>query len=286
MGKAHGIPELKFLHEIITDEITPSDDFALAERCARIQTEWIRSRPNDWNKCDMSKLPTIEIHFESYETKKPFLSRLLGRQQKGAQWRAVMKIWTCNTPRLMRQGVYWGPDDVNEVTGFVRLDDNRLSRAWGWGGRWKHMRAYNIQPPGDKVEWHGSLYVFTQEAATLARFDLSCITPETAVKMSADNWQKRLVYLADRRRPDLSFNTIFGSMPLKGWWIWPKAGSSISERTTVSSSNMALECPKNSPTTDPNGITERFILFVRIDRDLRAAKPYSKVDENAWPLRC
>lgn len=257
----------------------PSDDFSLDERCARIQRGSIASRPEDWNQYGLSKIPTIQIHFQPDEGKKPLLSRLLGRRQKGAQWRAIMRIWTCNTPRLMRQGFYWGPDDVNEAKGSVQLYDKVSSRAWGLGRRWKHVREYELQPPGGKVEWLGDIMVFAQEAAALAQFDLSYITPERAVKMTATNWQQRLVYLADRRRPDLSFNTIYGSMPLKGSWIWPKAESSISERTIVASgSGMALECPKNSPTTGPSGITERYIMFVCVDRDLQAPKPYSKAD--------
>ncbi|CAH0021679.1 unnamed protein product [Clonostachys rhizophaga] len=191
-----------------------------------------------------------------------------------------MRIWTCNTPRLMREGFYWGPGDVNEAKGYVALNDKVSSRAWGLDRRWKHVRVYELQPQGDKVEWLGHILVFAQEAAALAQFDLSYITPERAVKMTATNWQKRLVYLADRRRPDLSFNTIYGSMPLKGWWVWPKAESSISERTTAASgSDFALECPKNSPTTGPSGITERYIMFVCVDRDLQAPKPYSKADK-------
>jgi hypothetical protein len=179
----------------------------------------------------------------------------------------------------MHQGFYWGPGDVNEAKGCVQLNDNVTSRAWGLGRRWKHVRVYELQPPGDKVEWLGHILVFAQKAAALAQFDLSYVTPERAVKMTATNWQQRLVYLADRRRPDLSFNTIYGSMPLKGWWIWPKGESSISERTTVASgSDMALGCPKNSPTTGPSGITERYIMFVCVDRDLQAPKPYSKAE--------
>ncbi|CAG9982424.1 unnamed protein product [Clonostachys byssicola] len=210
------------------------------------------------------------------ETEKSFMGGLL-RRQKGPQWRAILRIWTPNTPRLMRKGFSWGVGDVNVARGYVQLNDNVTGRAWGLGRRFKHIRVYDLQPPGDRVEWIGHISVFAQEAATLAQFDLSCITPEMALKMVATNWQKRLVYLADRRRPDLNFNTIYGSMPLKGWWMWPKAEASISERTTTASgSDKALECPKNSPTTGPSGIAERYIVFVCGDRDSQAPKPYSK----------
>lgn len=253
---------------ISIDEIPPSYDYSVVERSARFQEEWIKHHPKYCKKRHWSTTaPTIDIHFKVKldEPKGTFSSWLFGRgRNKGPEWRAVMRISTWNIPRLMARGLYWGPHDVQEVPGGVHLGSRLGAFRFGYGVHWNHTRIYHIEPPGKLREWTAQLFVFAKTHSTLAQFDINCLTPETVESMKARNWKGDIVYLASRERPDLNFNTLYGLMPLKGWWMWPKTESMANEQVTESlplGDSVTLEDEPVKP--GPMGIVETFLYLPR-----------------------
>lgn len=205
--------------------LKPSD-----EEASQIEAFWDRMRLSnpDWNK-----KPNLVFKFAPKSA--PKFGRIwnLRRVFRGKPgWHATMSIWARNIPRLMRCGFYWSPADLFKGQGCI------LPRHDPGSGPDEHKRYYTFENRDPAQDWTARLCVFSNDALTVANFDLAWITMGTIMDVEAWNHQGHRVYRAPRGSKP-GFNAIYDQMPMEGWWPWPKKLADEEDRwTTADEGNM------------------------------------------------
>ncbi|KAK2007369.1 hypothetical protein LZ32DRAFT_610387 [Colletotrichum eremochloae] len=142
-------------------------------------------------------------------------------------WEAKLQAKARDVPRLLREGFYWNTANVDWEAGYIQLDLSTDDEP-GAADYWSCSRTFFLSDLSDDPQWTAKLVVYAAKTSVLSRFTLSSINMDTMNWATA--WRKvneqgnneQWVYTWDRYDPEENFNAIYGDMPLKGWWPWPR----------------------------------------------------------------
>lgn len=223
--------------------------------CRRMRHETEREGTCRWRPYN------VFLGFEPTYQQEFTFKRLCRDRSSQPPWRAVLVIQSSNIPRLMRDGLYWSPSNVvswqhinlysrdrknDKISNETLIRDHmsrKIAPRLAWFLRdpkasWQHHRLYTLENNDPNGKWVGKLLVSAPKASTIVDFDISSITTETTVWAIARDPKRNLVYDTRSRHKREWFNTVAPGMPLRGWWPWPKA--------TISETEKRLEA-KNRP---------------------------------------
>ncbi|KAJ0161311.1 hypothetical protein CTA2_6444 [Colletotrichum tanaceti] len=144
------------------------------------------------------------------------------------EWEARLRVKSRDLPRLMREGFHWTPANFDPGATYIQKDLSgekgvKTLKRCGW----TRSRNFFLSDLSDNPYWTATLVIFARNTSVLSRFKVTDVTME---KMSwAAAWKKdphsgnvRWIYEWDCRKPQGSYNAVYGEMALDGWWPWPK----------------------------------------------------------------
>ena len=151
------------------------------------------------------------------------------QEYQTASWAAFFFIRCDDVARLMREGFFWGPEDVVPEEGFYFPTANP---AWlGLGLRCGRAWSLADKSHGQNPTWVGHLEVAASSLTAVNSFQLQSLAREHISIAHAKNARDQPVYGYIRRWPGDCHNYIYDHMPLPGWWPWPKerVGSAVAD---------------------------------------------------------
>ncbi|KAK4100338.1 hypothetical protein N658DRAFT_507863 [Parathielavia hyrcaniae] len=142
-------------------------------------------------------------------------------EYREASWAATLLILCDDLSRLMREGIFWSPDNLVPEQG--------------------PPSAHNITNGGENPRWVGKLNVAARHSQTLAAFRLQNLSPQNASHVYAKNRHGRMVYNYFRGWPEANYNYIYGDKPLQV--------AARGAPTTTSHAHASNPPPLNNPPT-------------------------------------
>lgn len=144
-------------------------------------------------------------------------------------WEARLEIRAKSVPNLMRQGFFWGLDNVKMEEGYFVIGKKQIpAMAKADTTGWNCARMYALTDLADDPQWIAEIWVFARKLQTLSTFRLSMLSPSQISGVTAGDGMGGQVYNYLAFHPELTFNAIYDDMPLEGWWPWPKANAKSS----------------------------------------------------------
>ena len=145
------------------------------------------------------------------------------REYQAVSWAATLVIRCDDVSRLMREGLFWTPNDVIPEEGHLFSPVHRKWLAKGL----RHGRSWILadKSNGENPRWVGRLGVSTRLYETLHAFRLQNLSMENVSHVYAQNGNGQMVYNYLRCWPKNDYNYIYDDKPLQGWWPWPKEGA-------------------------------------------------------------
>ncbi|KAI1748553.1 hypothetical protein F4782DRAFT_550539 [Xylaria castorea] len=135
-------------------------------------------------------------------------------------WAAVLMVKCCDIPRLMREGFHWDSSNIIKEEGYVDTDFSNAYRRSD--GIWSGTRHYFLRDLQQPPLWIATIELFAPKTETLYRFDLNILSRENMRCTNAKSQSGHAIYCWAYGLPELSFNAIYGEMPMEGWWPWPR----------------------------------------------------------------
>jgi hypothetical protein len=143
------------------------------------------------------------------------------QEYQEASWAATLVI-RCDVSRLMREGLFWTPDNIIPEEGHLFCPVHRkwLAKGLCHGRSWILADKSN----GENPRWVGRLEVSAHLYEMLQAFRPENLSMENVSLVYAQNGNGQMVYNYLRRWPENDYNYIYDNKPLQGWWPWPKEG--------------------------------------------------------------
>ncbi|CCF39349.1 hypothetical protein CH063_02113 [Colletotrichum higginsianum] len=148
-----------------------------------------------------------------------------GAADPESEWEARLRVKSRDLPRLMREGFHWTPANFDPGATYIQKDLSGEKKTIK--RRWTQSRNFFLSDLSDNPYWAATLVIYARSTRVLSRFKVTDVTPDTMSWAAA--WKKdehwgnvHWIYEWDCRRPQESYNAVYGEMPLDGWWPWPK----------------------------------------------------------------
>ena len=144
------------------------------------------------------------------------------QEYQAASWAATFVIRCDDVSRLMREGLFWTPDNVIPEEGHLF---GPVHRSWLAKGL-RHGRSWILadKSNGENLRWVGRLEVSARLCEIFQAFRLQTLSMENVSHVYAQNGNGQMVYNYLRCWPGKDCNYIYDDNPLEGWWPWPKEG--------------------------------------------------------------
>ncbi|KAI1433610.1 hypothetical protein GGR50DRAFT_668004 [Xylaria sp. CBS 124048] len=136
----------------------------------------------------------------------------LSKRYFSQNWSARISVKSSDVASLMRDGFDWDETNIMGEEGHMNRDVSR--------GDWRHYLKDLQEPP----RWVAMIEVSTRRYGYWRRIDLKHLTRERM--MSVVVWGQQggaPVYRYDYKDPSKCYNLIYGNMPLRGRWPWPRS---------------------------------------------------------------
>lgn len=134
-----------------------------------IERKWDDEIPTDWNT---KRRPNLVFHCDSiaFFPPRPF------RGNTGPRWRACLRVWAKNIPRLMRTGFHCSSAHLITGQGRMFMNSRWKPRSCGHSFRWRHTREFAFKDLGPDPQWKAELWVMSMDRSVLPTFDLQLVT--------------------------------------------------------------------------------------------------------------
>ncbi|KAL2209993.1 hypothetical protein CC79DRAFT_1318988 [Sarocladium strictum] len=139
-------------------------------------------------------------------------------------YHAVLLVRAKNIETLMKKGLYFDQRNVIPRKSFI-LQNPEV--AWVSKSDWKVIRSLELSDTSFFKSWTAVIWVYANTLPPVASFRVTDLTPEKCTE--AKGWDKHLIYLYDKRYPELSINTWLDDRPMDGIWPWPRSEQSCSK---------------------------------------------------------
>lgn len=192
-----------------------------ASEAAKHDATWEARCPEDW----LSRSPRVQLAFYHESM---FTSITQKIKPGKTSWVARVDVKTRNVPRLMREGLHWSDANVQKELSYFERNISASAIPSIHSGEqhdgWTNLRKYFLVSLDTTTNWTAEITVYTKSVAVLSEFELCWLTAENLGLTYATNWDGKMVYMYRKWQAENTYlNAIYGNMPLKGWWPWPKA---------------------------------------------------------------
>ena len=147
-----------------------------------------------------------------------FSTQVRGCRIGRGDWTAWMTFFMKDIAEMMREGLYWSPQNcIPELSFLSKTDLSSQEKAEGG------VIARGYELVDNLGRWHAVVRVVARDSLTLKKFRLEQLAKERMSWCRAINSGKDTVYEWKAHGPTCdNINTIYDDIPLEGWWPWPK----------------------------------------------------------------
>lgn len=134
-------------------------------------------------------------------------------------WLGELVVKCDDVASLMRNGLFWTTKNVQWEQGYA--DEAVEFNVYHKEGFFRTSRWFLRDMDNEPPQWTASLIVWARHGV-LDAFKLEDLSVNNANYCWAWNSEASLVYEYYDMFPERNVNVIYGVMPMKGWWPWPR----------------------------------------------------------------
>ncbi|KAK8130687.1 hypothetical protein PG999_003067 [Apiospora kogelbergensis] len=149
------------------------------------------------------------------------------RPRAEQSWWGYLRVKTANVPRLMQEGLSFGPENMLSEEGYMCLTPKAFpapdgSTAQDVTAKWPHVRHFYLRDTRWSPRWLAHLECAGTDNAALAGIRPCELTHHHVVQCVAWASKNSQIYNFVRQRPQDFVNCVYDDMPLEGLWPHPK----------------------------------------------------------------
>ncbi|KAI2630973.1 hypothetical protein GGR54DRAFT_179491 [Hypoxylon sp. NC1633] len=139
-------------------------------------------------------------------------------------WVGQIMVKCSDVPLLMREGFHWTVANIIKEEGYVENIRPQLADMRGYDTKYRVTRYWFLQDLQQPPRWTASFQAHCWDTEVASKIRLEDWTTDMIHSTHAYGVSGKLIYrfYAMKGHMQYSINVIYDSMPLEGWWPWPK----------------------------------------------------------------